>query len=259
MIKRAAILFVAMLCCAGHAQTSNVETVKAWTRTHIVGIPGGKILDPTGTIADQQRLSSVAQMNVESSNLVLSAHDGFTNAVQRLYDAAPETNKFTGRVYIAMDVDDDPNYSNIWAAVVAEAADPDGTLHKFCHYSRLLSEPPKTLWEFDVAPDTTLWSDGIVNTNNALTNVLGYACYDIRVPRPAGVGNVVLRMNKFMKWGASAKPLNISDSGLAIVHGAATNYAYTGEVVYTNLPNVITETYLSGFLYKTTTNAVGSL
>ena len=34
------------------AQTSNVETVRAWRRTHVMGVPGGTLLDPTGSIAE---------------------------------------------------------------------------------------------------------------------------------------------------------------------------------------------------------------
>lgn len=242
-----------------HAQTSNVQTVKGWTRTYIMGVPGGTVKDPTGTIADRQALDAAEAVADESSNLVSAARAGLTNALQRLYDAAGETNRFTGRVYLAADMDDDPDYANVWAGVMDEGTDTNGVLHKYCHYSRSLASPPKTVWRFEVAPGVAYWAPGDAGTNNALVSRNGYDCYDIRVQRPAQTLNFVLRTVKYMRWGTPDTPLDIDDAGLAIVSNGKTNAAYTGSVAYTNGALEITETYLSGFLYKTTTNAVEGL
>lgn len=244
-----------LLAVSAAAQTSNVETVKAWTRTHVIGIPGGGLLDPTGTIADGQRSAAAAAMIEESSNIVAAAGQGLTNALERLWDAASHTNDFTGRLYLAADMDDDPDYENIEAFVIREEYSGD-TVHYFTHYTRLLATPPKTLWSFEPSAGVTYWSPGSIDTNTPLTNILGYACYDIAVVRPPQAAGIILRTNKHLKWGTPDKPLDISDDGLEIAAGGVTNTPYTGPVVYTNGAVETVETYLSGFLYTVMTNAV---
>lgn len=237
------------------AQTSNVETVKGWKRTHVIGISGGGLLDPTGTIADGQRSAAAAAMIEESSNIVAAAGQGLTNALERLWDAADHTNDFTGRLYIAADMDDDPDYENIEAFVIREEY-ASNTVHFFTHYTRLLETAPKTMWAFEPTAGVTYWAPGSIDTNAPLTNILGYACYDIVVERPAQVGEIILRTNKFLKWGTADTPLDIPDAGLELVCGGKTNAPYTGSVVFTNGTIETTETYLSGFLYTTVTNTV---
>lgn len=243
-----------LLAASAFAQTSNVQTVKGWKRTYVIGLPDGTILEPTGRIGQQQRVAAAQAALAQSSNLVSAAHDGLTNALQRLYAAAPQTNRFTGRIYIAADMDNDPVYSNVWGAVVGESASSDGTLHYFCHYSHTLAVPPKTTWGFALDASTTAWAPGDAGTNNVLTNVNGYACYDIKVAKPSAVGNVVLRTNKFIGFGAPGTPLDIDEAGLSIIRSGRTNDTFTGAVSYAEGTNTITETYRSGFLFNVATN-----
>ena len=112
------------------------------------------------------------------------------------------------------------------------------------------------MWAFEPTAGVTYWAQGSIDTNAPLTNILGYACYDIAVERPPQVGNIILRTNKFLKWGTADTPLDIADTGLEIVSGGTTNAPYTGSVVYTNGTVETTETYLSGFLYTSVTNIV---
>ena len=261
MIKLRSIFVLSVLSVLSvWAQTSNVQTVRAWTRTHVMGIPDGGLLDPTGTLADAQRLDVANAVINGAGVLVDAAHTGLTNALERLYSAAARTNDFTGRVFIAADLDDDPGYSNVWSAVVGETVDTDGTLHYFCHYSRELAAPPKTRWAFELADGMTLWAYGVVSTNNVMTNCNGYACYDIAVTRPAGVGGSVLRANKFMRFGTPETPLVLPDAGFQIVTNAVTSLLpFTGADVTTNAEAsvVVCDTYLSGLLYQSTTNLIG--
>ena len=252
---RNTLIALCLFTLAASAQTSNVQTVKAWKRTHVIGIPGGGLLDPTGTIADGQRSAAAAAMIAESSNIVAEAGQGLTNALQRLWGAADHTNDFTGRLYLAADMDDDPDYENIEAFVIREEY-ASNTVHYFTHYTRLLETAPKTMWAFEPAAGVTYWAQGSIDTNAPLTNILGYACYDIAVERPPQVGNIILRTNKFLKWGTADTPLDIADTGLEIVSGGTTNAPYTGSVVFTNGSIETVETYLSGFLYTSVTNAV---
>lgn len=195
-----------------------------------------------------------------ATGIVAAAAQGLTNALERLYAETNRIDDFTGRLYLAADLDTDPAYSNIEAFVVAESVETNGTLHYYVHYTRELATAPRTVWSFREDPRSSFWADGVVSTNNATTNVLGYACYDISVTRPAASGNAVWRTEKFLKFGAPGAPLDIPDAGLNLVCGSATNSPYTGSVTWTNatLTEAVTEVYLSGFLYTSTTNALGS-
>jgi len=263
-MRRTAAIAAALAACAlaAAAQTSNVQTVKAWTRTSIVGIPGGTVIDPTGTVADAQRLAAVLAYNATATNLTDAARSALSNALVRLYAAAARTNDFQGRLYIAADLDPDPDYGNVEAFTVDELVDAAGTRY-FVHFTRELEVPPKTVWAHDMGGGAVLWSTGTVATNNATTNVNGFACYDIAVARPSGAGNAVLRTNRFLRFGAPDTPLDIPDAGLRIIAGGVTNTPYTGSVFLTNTTDgaavEIVEAYLSGFLYTTVTNALEGL
>ena len=257
---RSVILYFA-LCLSVLAQTSEVRTVKGWTRTHVMGLPGGELRDPTGTIADSLRYATSEASVTASSNLVESAHTGLTNVLARLYAATNRIDEFSNRIYIAADMDDDPGYLNIWSAVIGESVAANGTLHYFCYYSKELAAPPKTRWAFEVADGLTFWADGSVSTNNITTNYNGYACYDISVVPPPAIGNVVLRTNKFMLLSAAGYPLDIADAGINLIVDGVSAEPFTGEVVYTNVlgseAKIFTEVYQSGTFYQITTNSIG--
>jgi len=248
------IVAILLIAADAVAQTSNVQTVRAWTRTHVMGLPGGTLRDPTGTIADAQRQAAAESAIEESGNIVAAAGQGLTNALERLWEAADATNRFTGRLYLAADMDADPDAENIEAYVVAESVDPGGAIHYYTHYTRLLETAPRTVWAFEPSPGVAYWAPGSIDTNKPLTNVLGHACYDIRVERPPQVGNIILRTNRFLEWGTPDTPLDISDAGLEIISGGETSRPFTGEITATNMPFEITRVYLSGFLHRITTN-----
>lgn len=248
------IFYLLPLACL-HAQTSDVETVKAWTRTHVIGVPGGTLIDPTGTIADAQRSAAASAMAGEASGISAAAAAGLTNALERLHSAAANTNKFTGRIYLAAEMDEDPDCENIQAFVIREVYDAE-TVHYFVHYTHALSTPPRTVWQFNTAPGVSYWAPGAVATNNATTNILGYACHDIAVGRPAAAAGILLRTHKFLKWGSPDTPLDIPDAGLEMVINGVTKSPYTGSVTLTNGTAETVEAYLSGFLYTVTTNEV---
>lgn len=250
------LLLITSLC----AQTSNVETVKAWTRTHVMGLPGGGLYDPTGTLADAQRLSAVQAVNGQASNIVAAADAGLADALARLYDAAARTNDFTGRLYVAADMDSDPGYDNVEGYVIRETVETNGvTAHYYVHYTRELDRAPETVWAFDLGNGAVGWAAGSAATNNATTNILGYACYDFAVERPAAARLVVLRTHRFLKFGAPEIPLRVAS--VRIVAGGVTNTPFTGSVVYTNsaasVTNEIIESYQSGFLQSVATNSIG--
>ena len=254
MIRLALIVMLFALSLV--AQTSNVETVKAWTRTPVMGDPvTGELIDPSGMLAPAIRQMAVEESIAASSNLVTASHTGLTNAMARLIAVTNRMSDFDGRIYIAADMDNDDGYSNLWSAVIAESMDTNGVIHYYCHYSRELSTPPKTLWEFDLSESNKLWVAGMTSTNNITTNVLGYACYDISVPKPAAALNMTIRAHKFMKLGTPTVPFDLAAAGVVLIQGGVTNTPYTGTIVTTNEGVITTEVYTSGLMLSLTEEA----
>lgn len=250
---KALIVIAALFSIYASAQTSNVERVKAWTRDHIMGDPNsGELIDPTDTLAPAIRQMAVDASLAASSNLITAAESGLSNAMARLIAVTNRISEFDGRIYIAADMDNDDGYSNLWSAVISESTGTNGIIHYYCHYSRQLGEPPKTMWAFDISPSNTVWVAGQVSTNNVTTNVLGYACYDISVQRPSAALNMTVRANKFMKFGTPYIPFNLSPAGIVLINGGITNTPYTGTIIYTNNGIRATEVYTSGLMLSST-------
>jgi len=251
-----ALLLVA-LATRCKAQTSNVERVNAWTRSFIMGDPlSGSLFDPTGTLAPAIRQMAVEESLAGASNLLAAAQAGLSNGVARLIAVTNRISEFEGRIYIAADMDNDEGYSNLWSAVISESVETNGTIHYYCYYSRELAKPPMTMWEFDISESNKVWVAGVTSTNNVTTNVLGYACYDIAVQRPASALNMTVRANKFMKLGTPTVPFDLSAAGLVLIQGGVTNTPYTGTLVYTNDSIVTTEVYTSGLMLSITEEAL---
>jgi hypothetical protein len=251
MIKRIAI--VLLLAISAIAQTSNVETVKGWRRDPVMGDPvTGELLDPSGLLAPAIRQMAVEESISASSNLVTAAHTGLTNAMARLLAVTNRVSEFDGRIYIAADMDNDDGFSNLWSAVISESLGTNNTIHYYCHYSRELSSPPKTMWEFDLSISNKVWVAGQTSTNNVTTNVLGYACYDISVPKPEAALNMTIRANKFMKLGTPSVPFDLAAAGVVLIQGGVPNTPYTGTIVTTNAGIITTEVYTSGLMLSLT-------
>lgn len=252
-----AVIVYMLLALSVMGQTSDVQTVKAWTRTHVIGVPGGTVREPTGTIAEAMRYEAAATSVMISEFLVDYADAGLEEALARLYAVTNKVDGFSNRIYLAADMDDDPGYENIWSAVVSEYLVGASEMHYLCYYSKLLSAPPKTKWRIELEAQDSLWIDGVVSTNNILTNCIGYACYDIKVVIPEAVGNVILRANKYMGMGAPGIPLDIDDAGINLIIDEVEREPFTGPVSRTNDSVIITRNYLSGLLYNTVTNTIG--
>jgi hypothetical protein len=244
-----------MLALSAYAQTSNVETVKAWTRDPVMAdLQTGELRDTSGLIADGQRMAATESGLNACTNLVIAANAGLSNALARLYAETNRVSAFEGRVYIAADMDVDEGNSNIWFTTGREWLDPDLAVHYWVNCSHTLSVFPETLWDFETAQGEVVYATGEAqNSGQPVTNINGIAYYHVKVPRPQGVGNVVIRTNKHLKMGHSTKPLNLAPAGMTL-NGAA---LYTGIISETNNNRVVTRTYSHGALTSRTETTTG--
>jgi hypothetical protein len=228
------------------AQTSNVQTVKAWTRNPVMGDPvTGELRDTSGMIGDAQRVAAIDAAMSESTNMLIAARTGLTNGLASLYAVTNRISEFEGRIYIAADMDESEGYSNVWMSVGKEWTDGNTNVNYWIYSNYELATCPATIWDFEVSATEVIYSQGeIQNEGNAVTNINGIAYYHVIVPRPSGVGNVVMRTNKHLKVGHSSKPLDLSAAGLTL-NGSA---LYSGTISETNGLRVVTRTYSNGIL-----------
>jgi hypothetical protein len=244
MIKT--LFIVALLALPALAQTSNVETVKAWTRDPVMAdLATGELRDTSGQIAEGQRLASIESALEASTNLVIASNTGLTNALAALYAVTNRVSEFNGRIYLAADMDEAEGNSNIWMSVGREWVEPDGSVHYWLYSNFTLETCPRTIWDFEVSPTQVIYAFGEVqNGGVAVTNVNGFAMYHVRVPRPSGVGNVVIRTNKHLKTGHATEPLDLSPSGMTIDG----QELFTGTITEYSTPWIIRRTYSHGLL-----------
>lgn len=244
------IITIVSLAVGVFGQTSNVQTVKAWVRNPVMGDPvTGELRDTSGLIADAQRTAAIEVALQESTNLIAAAHGGLTNALQELYAVTNRISEFTGRIYIAADMDEDVAYSNVYLSVYREWTEDTTNIHYWVYSNYELGTCPATIWDFEVSATEVVYVAGeIQNDGNVVTNINGIAYYHIMVPRPAGVGNVVIRTNKHLKIGHATKPLDLAAAGMTL-NGEA---LYSGTISETNGQRVVTRTYSQGALVSRT-------
>lgn len=253
MIKT--IIISAILALGAYAQTSNVETVKAWTRDPVMAdLQTGELRDTSGLIANGQRMAAMEAGLDACTNLVTAANAGLSNALTRLYALTNRISEFEGRIYIAADMDVDEGNSNIWFTTGREWVDQDLAVNYWINCSHEISVFPETIWDFEVSPTEVVYVAGEAqNSGQPVTNINGIAYYHIKVPRPQGVGNVVIRTNKHLKMGHASKPLNLASAGITL-DGAA---LYTGIISETNNNRVVTRTYSHGALVSRVETTTG--
>lgn len=240
------ISIVALFALSSMAQTSNVETVKAWVRDPVMAdLQTGELRDTSGQIVNGQRMAAVDAALMACTNLVVAANTGMTNALARLYAVTNRLSEFNGRIYLAADMDVEEGYSNIWITTGREWIDEEGAVNYWINSNYELATCPRTLWDFEVSPTLVITAAGEPqNSGNVITNINGIAYYHVKVARPSGVGNVVIRTHKHLKFGHATTPLDLAASGLTINSTAL----YTGIISETNNNHVLTRTYSSGLL-----------
>jgi len=228
------------------AQTSNVETVKAWTREPVMAdLATGELRDTSGQIANGQRIAAIEAGLDESTNLVIGANTGLTNALAALYAKTNRISEYTGRIYIAADMDEADGNSNIWVAVGRDWLEDPTNLNYWVYSNYELATCPRTIWDFELSPTEIVYVDGVPqNDGNAVTNINGFSYFHVKVPRPASVGNVVIRTHKHLKTGHATTPLDLAASGLTLDG----EDLYTGSICETNGTRVLTRTYSHGML-----------
>lgn len=248
MIKTIAIAI--LFAFSAVAQTSNVQKVKAWVRNPVMGDTAtGELRDTSGLIADGQRAAAIEAALQQSTNMINAAHSGLTNALQSLYAVTNRIEEFTGRIYIAADMDEDVAYSNVYLSVGKEWIEDTTNINYWVYSNYELATCPATIWDFELAPTEIVYVEGqIQNEGNAVTNINSISYYHIKVTRPAGAANVVIRSHKHLKIGHTTKPLDLASAGMTL-DGAD---LFTGTISETNNTRVVTRTYSHGVLVTRT-------
>ena len=253
-------LFLALCLIAGAAMAqtnvttntvvSNARTVKAWRRTYVMGVEGGRLLDASGTIADKERGLSMQASAGYASNLTAAAYTGISNALGRLYAVTGQVSRFSDRIYVAGDLEpSELGASNFWWYVAAEGYEGVSTNLYWVWFSRRPAYPPKLQFHYRTEGAGSLVTADCVQWNS-LVDTNGFAgCVEYRAIRPSFAQGITMRLNPFGRLGAPGGSLDLSQAGLAIVQGGVTNIPFTG--TYTNTAGQV-KRFQSGLLLFTT-------
>lgn len=251
------ILALCILSGAAMAQTnvttntvvSNTRTVKAWRRTHVMGVEGGRLLDASGTIADKERGLAMQASAGYASNLTAAAYVGISNALGRLYAVTGQVSRFSDRIYVAGDLQPDTaGRSNFWWYVAAEGYEGITNLY-WVWFSQRPVNLPQLRFHYRTEGAGSLVTAEVVNWNLLADTNGFYGCVEYRAIRPSFAQGITMRLNPFGRLGAPGGSLDLSQAGLAIVQGGVTNIPFTG--TYTNTAGQV-KRFQSGLLLFTT-------
>lgn len=207
---------------------SNIETSLGWKRYHVLGEAGGTLKDKSGKIADYLTGQTMTAAAAYAGELAEAAHEGMTNALQRLYAVTNNLSRFEGRIYIAGDLmADQTERTNLWCYIAAEAYSEGKDIYHVWFSRELPSKPVMTFryrTELGTEDVTGIWE----NWNSPVSTNGFEGCRKIVVERPSFVGRVTMRTDSYPKFGLE------SQGGFDFAKGAF--YLTTDENTVTNLP-----------------------
>ena len=207
---------------------SNIETSLGWRRYHVIGEAGGTVKDKSGTIADYLTGQTMASTASYAGEIAEAAHEGMTNALDRLYAVTNNMSRFQGKIYIAGDLmADQTERANIWCYIASEAyADGKDIYHVW--FSRDLPSQPRMVFRYRTAIGTEEVSGIWENWNHPVSTNGFDGCRKIVVERPSFVGRVTMRTDSYPKLGTA------SQGGFDFAKKVF--YLTTDENTVTNLP-----------------------
>lgn len=249
MLALAAFAEDAPLLGASNEKTnivSNVATVKQWSRQYVFVDMAGNLHDKSGKLvayADEIGRQNRAQ---DVQQVIEGAHDGMTNALQRVYAM---TNNIPDRS-IALRFTMKPSVSraNFFAYIVEETSDGTNDVARY-YFSHVLDIPPKIQRRYRNGENTVFvdgeWQNYTTN-GVAVTDAQGVTwngCNSIRFARPAWAVGYPVRPNKHCTIGHPVSGLDFAGATV-FVDGRQTLTGY--------VTNGTVRAYFDNGIYKGT-------
>ena len=224
---------------------SEIRTVKEWKRTYIIGKEGGRLTDPTGTIADYATGAALAASARHSQTIMDGAYIGLTNALESLYAVTNNIGNFDNRIYLAGDLQpDDTARSNLWCYIPKHSF-TNGVDTFWVWYSHRLGNAPRMQFRYRTETAEELvdgvWeAENINQWSNQTYTVDGYEwCHKISTVRPQSVGNMVMNIGAYPRFGTEQGGFDFARKAFTIDN----ELPFTG--AFTNVDGFV-ESYING-------------
>lgn len=225
---------------------SNVATVRQWSRQYVFVDGAGELHDPSGRLVAYA--DEVGRQNrAEDVRLVIQgAHDGMTNALQRVYDL---TNRVPERgVALRFSMKPSAERRNFFAYIVDEETDGTNDVARY-YFSHVLDVSPKIQRRYRSADSSVFvegeWLDYSTNGVSVMDaqGIVWNGCNAIRFTRPQWAVGYPVRPNRHCTIGHPVSGLDFAGA-MVFVDGRPTLTGY--------VTNGLQRIYFDNGVYKGT-------
>ena len=229
MKRLLAILAIALSASASAATLTNVTAnvdAPAWKRTHIIGLPGGKLVDPTGTLAPYSKMAAITAANDELNHISAEAIASISNQLARLYANTNRIANFSRKMFVQAHLYPDMTGRDNWWSYIPRQW-TDGTNDwAWVYFSRDLTVAPVLKRRYRTETSTNVVEGAWVNwSTNNLPMIEGFAnCHLIRYERPEDCRMVVVFNNPYVFNGTKEQGFDFGSRTFTIDG----EYYYTG-------------------------------
>lgn len=207
--------------------TSAVE-LRGWRRTYVYGLGDGRLIDPSGRVADGVAAQALMAAQTNMGAVVAAAQASATAQVARVYAVTNEIANFTKRIFVQVHLRPDlTSPSNLWGYVAREWTDGE-TDHAWVYFSRELEIPPvvKRTYRGELATNTVegAWTD----FRNGRETVNGYeGCRELTFERPEEFRGKVTFRNPHVGMGSALAGFDFGNVAFTVDGGHFFTGAFT--------------------------------
>ena len=207
MMKHALTILFSVLLFASHGgeMTNVTQTVlkRGWKRTHVIGLPGGTLLDASGKITDYVKGKTYTDVTSNQSAIIEGAMQGCTNALERLYAVTNRIELYQKKLFVmAHTYPDMVSRDNFWMFTPRETTDGTND-YAYIYFSvDITNSIPVVKRRYISETGTNIVQGTWVNYTNDNFMVEGCAhCRRIVFKRPEGMERLVVYPNPYATIG----------------------------------------------------------
>lgn len=203
--------------------TSNVQTLKQWSRQYVLLSEDGELVDPSGVLVSHARGKNTEISALSLTNITASAFRGLQDGLQKLWSV---TNKIPERgITVALTMNPGVDRTNIWFHVAAQSS--DGTNDVAWYYSSYaLKAEPRIQRRYYGETETAFVDGTFIDWRNDNIETNGFpGCKRVLFKRPEFARDVTLVPNPHVRLGSPRLGFDFGNA-LVTVNGRETFTGY---------------------------------
>ena len=219
-------LFASVAVLADITNATSAVDVRGWKRSYVYGTDDGRIIDPSGQIADGTVRQTLIETQARFAKVVAAAKTSSSNEIAKLYAVTNNLQNYKKRIFVQVHLY--PNlhqHSNVWSYAAREWTDGTND-HVWVYFSKKLIVPPvmKRVYRSETQTNVVegVWTDF---KSEGIT-IDGYeGCRELVYKRPDDVVGRVTFRNPYINFGTKE---NGFDFGTRV-------FTINGETFYTGM------------------------